>query len=85
MSLVLRFQGFLGYKFGMPAIFILSAVFGVLSIISVLLIPADSIDDNAARGMKEGGKDDKASGLKVLFQCKPLLVLAGALAFFSFR
>ncbi|WP_367867029.1 MFS transporter [Pedobacter sp. WC2423] len=76
------FSGYLGYKFGMTAIFLLSAFFGVLSIISVLMIPAKSIDDNAARGMKEGGEDDKASGFKVLFQCKPLLVLAGALAFF---
>lgn len=76
------FSGYLGYKFGMTAIFLLSAFFGVLSIISVLTIPAKSIDDNAARGMKEGGEGDKASGFKVLFQCKSLLVLAGALAFF---
>lgn len=75
-------SGFLGYKFGMPAIFMLAALFGVLSIISVLLIPGKAIDDNAARGMKEGGEDDKANGFKVLLQCKPLLVLAGALAFF---
>ncbi|QEM10004.1 MFS transporter [Mucilaginibacter rubeus] len=75
-------SGYLGYKYGMPAIFLLAAFFGVLSIISVLMIPADAIDDNAARGMKEGGQDDKASGFKVLFQCKSLLVLAGALAFF---
>ncbi|OKS87271.1 hypothetical protein RG47T_2730 [Mucilaginibacter polytrichastri] len=75
-------SGYLGYKFGMPAIFILSAVFGALAILSVLLIPAKTIDDRAARGMKEGGKDDKASGIKVLLQCKPLLILAGALAFF---
>ena len=59
-------SGYLGYKFGMPAIFILSGLFGILSIISVLLIPGKSIDDKAARGLKEGGKDDKASGLKVL-------------------
>ena len=76
------FSGYLGYKFGMTAIFLLSAFFGVLSIISVLMIPAKAIDDNAARGMKEGREDDKASGFKVLFQCKSLLVLAGALAFF---
>ena len=75
-------SGYLGYKFGITAIFILAAFFGLLSIISVLLIPAKSIDDNAARGMKEGGSDEKASGFKVLFQCKSLLVLAGALAFF---
>jgi MFS family permease len=75
-------SGYLGYKFGMPAIFILSGLFGILSIISVLLIPGKSIDDKAARGLKEGGKDDKASGLKVLLNCKPLLVLAAALACF---
>jgi len=76
-------SGYLGFKFGMPAIFVLSAVFGLLSILSVLLIPAKAIDDRAARGMKEGSKaGDKASGFKVLLQSKPLLILAGALAFF---
>ena len=75
-------SGYLGYKYGMPAIFILAAFFGVLSIISTLLIPGDAIDDNAARGLKDGDKGEKAGGLKVLFQCKPLLILAGALACF---
>ncbi len=76
-------SGYLGMKFGMPAIFILAAVFGVLSIVSVLMIPAKAIDDKAARGLKEkAGGSDKASGLKVLFQCKPLLILAAALACF---
>ncbi|RZK77329.1 MAG: MFS transporter, partial [Pedobacter sp.] len=51
-------SGYLGYKYGITAIFILAAFFGLLSIISVLLIPAKSIDDNAARGMKEGGSDE---------------------------
>jgi MFS family permease len=64
-------------------VFWLAAVFGVLSIISVLMIPADAIDDRAARGMKEGGeKDEKASGFRVLLECKPLLILAAALACF---
>lgn len=75
-------SGYLGYKFGMPAIFILAALFGVLSIIAVLMIPAKAIDDNAARGMKENGENAQASGFKVLFQCRPLLILAGALALF---
>ncbi|MCJ8209038.1 MFS transporter [Mucilaginibacter sp. RS28] len=75
-------SGYLGYKFGMHAIFLLAAVFGVLSIISVLMIPASAIDDKAARGMKQNSTDDKASGFKVLFQCKSLVVLAAALAFF---
>lgn len=75
-------SGYLGYKFGIQAIFALSALFGVLAIISTLLIPAKAIDDRAARGMKEGDKDQKAGGLSVLLNCKPLLILAGALAFF---
>ena len=75
-------SGYLGFKFGIPAIFALSALFGVLAIISTLLIPGKAIDDRAARGMKAGGQDDKAGGLSVLLNCKPLLILAGALAFF---
>ncbi|TWR30944.1 MFS transporter [Mucilaginibacter pallidiroseus] len=75
-------SGYLGYKFGLPAIFALSALFGVLAIISTLFIPANAIDDRAARGMKDDNTDDKASGLAVLLNCKPLLILAAALAFF---
>ncbi len=76
-------SGFLGWKFGMAAVFWLAALFGALSIISVLMIPRDAIDDNVARGMgddnKEGGKP---SGFRVLLDCKPLLILAAALACF---
>ena len=76
-------SGFLGWKFGLTAVFWLAAVFGVLSIISVLMIPAGAIDDKTARGIKEGGEEgEKASGFKVLLECKPLLVLAAALACF---
>jgi MFS family permease len=76
-------SGFLGWKFGMPAIFWLAAIFGIVSIISVLMIPRDAIDDKVARGMKEGGEDaGKASGFRVLAECKPLLILAAALACF---
>ena len=75
-------SGYLGMKFGMPAVFYLAALFGVLSIISVLMIPAKSIDDNAARGLKVGEESNQASGIKVLLNCKPLLILAAALACF---
>ena len=76
-------SGFLGMKYGLPAIFWLAALFGILSIISAWLIPADAIDDRVARGFKEGEpQEEKASGLRVLLQCKPLLILAAALAFF---
>ena len=76
-------SGLLGWKFGLTAVFWLAALFGVLSIVSVLMIPRDAIDDSVARGMKEDGEDDgKASGFRVLLECKPLLVLAAALACF---
>ena len=76
-------SGFLGWKFGFTAVFWLAAAFGVLSIISVLLIPNDAIDNEAARGLKEGdGGGGQASGFKVLLECKPLLILAAALACF---
>lgn len=76
-------SGILGWKFGFPAVFLLAAVFGALSITSVLLIPPKSIDDREARGMKDGDPAEaNASGLSVLLACKPLLILAAALAFF---
>jgi MFS family permease len=76
-------SGFLGWKFGIPAVFWLAAVFGVLSISSVLMIPGDAIDDREARGFKgEQAGDEKASGFSVLLQTKPLLILAACLAFF---
>jgi MFS family permease len=75
-------SGLLGWRFGLPAVFWLAAAFGVLSIVSVLMIPNSAIDNKAARGMKEEGTDDRASGFRVLIECRPLLVLAAALACF---
>lgn len=76
-------SGLLGWLYGFTAVFLLAAVFGVLSIISVMMIPRDRIDDRAARGLeKNEGRDDAASGIGVLLGCKPLLVLAAALALF---
>jgi len=75
-------SGYLGWRFGMPTVFALAALFGVLSIASVLMIPRDAIDDKVARGLKEGDEGGKASGFKVLAQSKPLLILAAALACF---
>jgi MFS family permease len=75
-------SGLLGWQFGLPAVFWLAGVFAVLSIVSVLLIPNDAIDNRAARGMKEGNDGGNASGYRVLIECTPLLVLAAALAMF---
>ncbi len=78
------FSGLLGWKFGLPAVFALAAAFGVLSIASVLMVPRRAIDDRAARGMsdKTTGEGGKTVGFKVLFESKPLLVLAACLALF---
>ncbi len=75
-------SGLLGWKFGFIAIFWLSAVFGALSIVSVLMIPRKAIDDRAARGLEGAGDGEKAKGWKVLWECKPLLILAACLALF---
>jgi MFS family permease len=76
-------SGLLGWQFGFTAVLALAAAFGVLSIISVLMIPSDAIDDDEARGLDKG-KDDGVGvgGLTVLLECKPLLILAAALALF---
>jgi MFS family permease len=75
-------SGFLGWKFGFAAIFWLAAVFAGLSILSVVLIPAKAIDDDAARGLGADKGDGKAKGWQVLVECKPLLVLAACLSLF---
>lgn len=76
-------SGLLGWQFGLTAVFWLAALFGVVSIASVLSIPAGTIDDRAARGMEAADRcGDRVSGLKVLVTCKPLLILAACLAFF---
>jgi MFS family permease len=72
-------SGLLGWQFGFTAVFWLAALFGVLSIISVLMIPSASIDDNEARGLDNSSGD---GGITVLLECRPLLILAAALACF---
>jgi MFS family permease len=76
-------SGLLGWKFGLPAVFWLAVAFGVASIVAVLRIPREAIDDRAARGLRDGAEsNERARRLTVLFECKPLLVLAAALALF---
>jgi MFS family permease len=80
-------SGWLGWRFGMPAIFCLAAAFGVLAIASVLVIPESSIDHRAARGLEsedEHGAEGagRAEGFKALLHNKPMLILAAALAAF---
>ena len=76
-------SGLLGWQFGFTAVLALAAAFGVLSIISVLMIPTDAIDDDEARGLDSGKGDGVGvGGVTVLLECKPLLILAAALALF---
>lgn len=80
-------SGWLGWKYGMPAIFYLAGAFGVLAIITVLSIPERAIDHRAARGLEKAQEGDdaeggQAEGFKALLQHKPMLILAAALACF---
>ncbi|WP_420139963.1 MFS transporter [Sphingomonas sp.] len=78
-------SGWLGWRFGLPAIFYLAGLFGIFAILSVLLIPEPVIDHAAARGLesKDGeGHSGKAQGIQILLQNKPMLILAAALACF---
>jgi MFS family permease len=75
-------SGYLGWRYGFVAVFILAAVFGVLAIVSILLVPSKAIDYRAARGLSSDKVDDAASGFRVLLTCKPLLILAVSLLLF---
>src|SRR3569832_1226497 len=75
-------SGYLGYKFGYVAVFVLAAVFGAIAIACVLMITAKAFDNRAARGCKEEEPDSPPSGMSVLLKHKPLLVLALSLALF---
>jgi MFS family permease len=76
-------SGLLGWQFGYVAVFVLSALFGAITIACVLRIPPDTIDHRAARGSKEDDPESQPSGLTILLRHKALLVLALALAVFQ--
>jgi len=69
-------------KYGYAAVFLLAALFGAISIVCVLMIPAKAIDHRVARGTREDDPDSRPSGFTVLVKHKPLLILALALAIF---
>jgi predicted MFS family arabinose efflux permease len=74
-------SGYLGWRYGYTAVFLLAALFGAISIACVLMIPAEAIDNRAARG-KENDPESQPNGFTVLVKHKPLLILALALAAF---
>ena len=75
-------SGYLGYKFGYVAVFVLAAAFGVIAIACVLMIPAKAIDDRASRGCNEDDPDSAPDAFTMLLKHRTLLVLALALALF---
>jgi len=54
-------SGYLGWRYGYTAVFLLAAVFGAISIVCVLMIPRQAIDNRAARG-KEEDPESQPSG-----------------------
>ncbi|WP_184353821.1 MFS transporter [Xanthomonas euroxanthea] len=74
--------GWLGWRFGFAAVFVLTAAFGVLAIAAVLLIPSAAIDHRAARGLGQADGADSLSGWRMLLTCRPLALLALTLGLF---
>ncbi len=72
------------YFFGPIVVFWLMAALAVLSIGAMLLVPADAIDDDLARGFTEGESkaDEKISVFQVLLQNKHLMLFALLAAIF---
>ncbi|GGD77940.1 MFS transporter [Caballeronia grimmiae] len=81
-------SGWLGWRYGFGAVFVLVGVFGCLTVISTLLIRRDAIDHDSARGLggpasgKPEREHEQASGFRVLLTCQPLMLLAASLALF---
>ena len=51
-------SGYLGWQFGFVAVFLLAAVFGVISIICVTMIPKDAIDNETKQTDREQSDKD---------------------------
>jgi predicted MFS family arabinose efflux permease len=83
--------GAAAYLWGPTVVFYLLAAMSLASVVSVLAIPAQAIDHDLARGLRdtEPGKeetrgDDAPSGLMVLLTSRPLLIFAGCAVLFHF-
>jgi MFS family permease len=76
--------GGLAYFFGPIVVFWLMGVLAALSIGAMLMVPADAIDDDLARGMtaEEKVKDDEPSGFRSLLKNRPLVLFAVLCAIF---
>jgi predicted MFS family arabinose efflux permease len=78
--------GAAAYIWGPAAVFILIAAMAAASLVSVLALPASTIDYERARGLHDGRSADaeRPSGLQVLLTCRPLLLFAICAVLFHF-
>jgi MFS family permease len=84
--------GVCAYVWGPVVVFFLLAVMSLASIASAVMIPANAIDHDLARGLDDGSPaqrgrredHDQPSGLDVLVTCRPLLVFAACVVLFHF-
>jgi MFS family permease len=76
--------GATAYVFGPVVVFWLMAALAALSIGAMLMVPADAIDDDLARGLDDGAedKDEQPSGLSALLQNRDLMLFALLAAIF---
>jgi MFS family permease len=76
--------GATAYLFGPIVVFWLMAVLAVLSIGAMLMVPAEEIDDDLARGLdcEEEENCEKVSLFRALLENKPLLIFAILCALF---
>ncbi|KQP50535.1 MFS transporter [Methylobacterium sp. Leaf108] len=76
--------GSTAYFFGPIVVFWLMAVLAVLSVGAMLMVSADAIDDDLARGLDEkaGQSDEQASGIGALLQNRYLMLFAVLAAIF---
>lgn len=78
--------GAAAYVWGPATVFFLITAMAVASLISVLTLPATTIDHDRARGLHDGATEDieQPSGFQVLLTCRPLMVLAACAVLFHF-
>ena len=74
------------YVWGPIVVFFLMAFMAVASLVSTLMVPADAIDHDRARGLHEeaAGGHEQPSGFRVLLTCRPLLIFAACAVMFHF-
>ncbi len=79
--------GAAAYVWGPTAVFFLIAAMAVISVISVLMLPAAAIDHDLARGLHPNPHEasrgsDHPSGWQALLTCRPLLIFAACTMLF---